>query len=499
MAIIIPAEKIISIENFSLAKNNFIDKVNINNSNYLDKVGKKDFTITNSRNVLNNAPSTWDIIYNEGQNFTAPQYLFGGQLLADRPVSISATLTIQIGINTNMNGYPYDCGNNIQTFTVDQTLDYGQTITKTVSYSGKFPMDTGEVTAQNTVSLSFVNYNGSPSLVFTSSPSLNTSNTRLDYSYYESAEMFLTLVAQNIDVSDENIIERSVVDGNITTSFTLYCNQATLNLSDSEKFSTLQNQIKAYAVATKESSGEESTDTTNIEKYSVTILWDDTITSLSAFVAKCREKINAITSFESLQQYIMIVPSTIEKNGDEIIFSNEFQVYACLLTEFTSTANISGSILTTITKVYDYDVTLKADFGTAYVESEKSVSVGNGTNEFSIEVNELFQSDTTINGAEAMTALGNSIVNAFKNGKNTVNLTIFYGKYLDNDGNEIYNGLDGKFIKVDDVVIPYTIRNGIGEPLFKNSFSNPVEFIVTASKLTYSGNFTIQLLMIEKK
>lgn len=499
MAIIIPAEKIISIENFSLTKNNFIDKVNVNNSNYLDKVGKKDFTITNSRNVLNNAPSTWDIIYNEGQNFTAPQYLFGGQLLADRPISIRATLDVNIGIVADLNGTPYDCGNNIQTITIDQTLDYGQTITKTVSYSGKFPMDTGEVTAQATVRISFRDYQGKPTLIFTNEARISQSGTKLIYWDYGNAEMFLTLVAQNIDVSDENIIQNSIVDGNITTNFTFYCNQATLNLSDSEKFSTLQNQIKAYAVATKESSGEESTDTTNIGKYSVTILWDDTITSLSAFVAKCREKINAITSFESLQQYIMIVPSTIEKNGDEIIFSNEFQIYACLLTEFTSTVNVSGSTLTTITKVDDYDVTLKADFGTAYVESEKSVSVGNGTNEFSIEVNELFQSDTTINGAEAMTALGNSIVNTFKNGKNTVTLTIFYGKYLDNDGNEIYNGLDGKFIKVDDVVIPYTIRNGVSEPLFKNSFANPVEFIVTASNLTYSGNFTIQLSMIEKK
>lgn len=497
MAIIIPAEKIISIDSFTLAKNNFIDKVNLNSSNYLDKVGKKDFTITNSRNVLNNAPTTWDIIYNEGQNFTAPQYLFGGQLLADRPVSIRATLDVNIGIVADLNGMPYDCGSNTQTFTIDQTLDYGQTVTKTVSYSAKFPMDTGEVTAQATVRISFRDYQGKPTLMFTNEARISQSGTKLIYWDYGNAEMFLTLVAQNIDIADENIIEKQIIDNGETRNLTFYCNQATLSLADAKKFSTKQNQILVYDNATEYFSETIGDKTENTIRYSTTILWDEAISNLSDFVRICREKIETLTVFNSLQQYVFIVPNSIEKSGDDVTFFNKFQVFACFLTQYDKKE--SETLNTIYVSVDDHNVTFKADFGTAYVESEKSVSIGNGANEFSIEVNELFQSDTTINGAEAMTALGNSIVNSFKNGKNTVTLTIFYGKYLDNDGNEIYNGLDGKFIKVDDVVIPYTIRNGIHEPLFKNSFANPVEFIVTASNLTYSGNFTIQLSMIEKK
>ena len=114
-----------------------------------------------------------------------------------------------------------------------------------------------------------------------------------------------------------------------------------------------------------------------------------------------------------------------------------------------------------------------------------------------ISGNYLIQDNTIINSEYAPIIMASNILNAFKNGRKVVSLTVFYGKYLDLDGNVVYNGTDGKYITVDDICVPYTIRNGIEVPLLTDKNGNAIEFRVTKSTLNYDGSATVSLTMLE--
>lgn len=186
-------------------------------------------------------------------------------------------------------------------------------------------------------------------------------------------------------------------------------------------------------------------------------------------------------------------------------FGKNFTVYTC---NATSTPNL--------TNWTNFEISLKVPKGTAYYIQELAYSLGEATsdsNQFIVQGNSLLQEETLTGNVSSYKDLADKTLKRFKNGRNTTKVSVFYDKYLDSKGGLVYNGVDGYFPKVDDIITPYTIRTKSGAdlpievPLYtENYITNQdgsqsavgKQFYVTSCSLEYDGDFRVELEAIEK-
>lgn len=123
---------------------------------------------------------------------------------------------------------------------------------------------------------------------------------------------------------------------------------------------------------------------------------------------------------------------------------------------------------------------------------EQTTSVGTGENIFTYPTNELLQTTNAYNVDESMFEKNcNSIINSYKNGKETMTLTCSIGDYKDENGEKVISvGKDNLPMSFShgDIAIPMKRSyDGVDIPRSVNSDGTPKEFIVTGINYIYDG------------
>lgn len=162
---------------------------------------------------------------------------------------------------------------------------------------------------------------------------------------------------------------------------------------------------------------------------------------------------------------------------------------------FTSSDPFYQNVMinTTPSSIVGYTIEIKTDFTVSlvaenYNPEEVIVNDINKVNSFDYPYNELMTSQSLISDN------ANEIINYWRNGKRTIHLKIKYGKYSDIDGKVVYNGSDGTYISVNDIVRPFKKDN---VPLFVKSDGSPIDFRVLTSEIVYEGTLYLEIDLIE--
>ena len=514
MAIIIPAENIQSINSFSAIKSNVYNKITLNNAEWTQSVSKRNYDVFNVSNALSNSVEDWDVIYNDGetQNVNTILTLFAGDITYDSEIRIVGSLSLTAGVNAHFEeaNFDYDCGSKRENFEFDLYLEPGASATRSVSYTGRFPMDTNSSwTATTQCIITFTQNSSGQAILRISRLSSGNGNNNTDgivYSSTASASITLTEVTQLKKVSDENTFSVSFTQSpttgsgifNVTYSFLADKVDIT---QESDAFLALKDDLK-YTISIysdKETTGEVASvnEPESGRRGEIGLIENVNFSSVAAFTSWCQNLFASAPSMNTIG-FIWIDPLTVDEVDDEILFFKEITVYLCLVSEITMNYSAGGILTGNITySNFQHELFITAAAGTSWERENNSVSFGSGSKEFTITANEFFQENTKINGMPITQEVGNNILNKYKNGRNTASLTIFYTKYLDTENKTVYNGSDGRFITTDDICIPYIIRNGVSEPLQRKSDGMPMEYIVTSSQFSYNGLVTVSLEMIE--
>lgn len=514
--IIISADNISSYENISLSKNNVINDIVFTNQSFLspeyDSLNdpKKIASFSNieqvtlnyaEQNIFNGSTNTFDLVadYSESGTETDERGTYKTiQNIATNtnPIKISGKLTVSNSQTTS--GHTV---NDSESYNFDIELQYERQYSKslTVDFYGFWGLTTKTVTITLDYSERVLRF----TFNFDSGGSGSMFRAKI------TAEVEINSIIQSVVVADDNTF---LVDNNylyaVREVSLILENNATIyeqTYTNANSPSSLSITLDVLRTTTDDDSS--SNTSTMITPMSADGSLSGEITefsSLQEFKTACNTFFNSYADNGFLGAF-GIKPENVVKNSENTKikhrFFSQFTIYLCWRVSSVSLATQyelqNGNL-----RYYYINPSLNAK-QSFYINQEKkdeytTTSIYQGFNtSFNIEANYLFQENTTINGIYAPSIIAENISEQYKNGRKVVSLTVFYGKYLDLDGNVVYNGTDGKYITVDDICVPYTIRNGVEVPLLTDKNGNAIEFRVTKSTLNYDGSATVSLTMLE--
>lgn len=136
-----------------------------------------------------------------------------------------------------------------------------------------------------------------------------------------------------------------------------------------------------------------------------------------------------------------------------------------------------------------YGNTIKLDL------QDKTINIGNGNKTYSFEGNELIQT-TNIPSIESKYQ---SVIDSWKNGKQTAVITCPIANYYDENGNKVIDtSVSGKMLfQEGDIVIPYTYTNQGDKPISYNKDFTPKQFTVIGTKISKKQGVTQELTLQE--
>lgn len=113
---------------------------------------------------------------------------------------------------------------------------------------------------------------------------------------------------------------------------------------------------------------------------------------------------------------------------------------------------------------------------------DKTVSTGNGNKVFSFDGNELIQTTNTSSQEDKY----QTIVDKWKNGKQTAAITCLIADYYDTDGNKVIDTSTSTKMLFDigDIVIPYTYTNQGDKPISYNKDFTPKQFKIVGTNIS---------------
>ena len=92
--------------------------------------------------------------------------------------------------------------------------------------------------------------------------------------------------------------------------------------------------------------------------------------------------------------------------------------------------------------------------------------------------------------------ISDNIIDKFYNGKQTISFIALYGKYFDENGNIIYNNINGEILKINDEILPQKIKGGKVVPFSTKLDGSAKTFIIYDVEFVYPGD-TIACKAIE--
>lgn len=505
--VVIPAKNSIDFPTISLAKNNAIERVQVTNPDFLKAEQKKDkYTFLEVSNIRGTTSEDWK---NLTEKISVKSVHFEGED-ANKANSVEIA-----NASTTLSGVAVRISCDLRYF-----VNAGEILSKEGSQStGTISIYNGEVRVINyeferkgstrtdtvTITATFSYSNGSLTLCAEATSNVNNiyfKKWTCDVDI-KSVEVLSTVVS-----SDTHEVE-SVLFGTRTFLF----NETSITMTDDNEIFVMPDVGWAENIsASIMVSGEDSTSQEVLPEwcYFVDVFFE----SLADFRNYCVSSLDS--SLKNTYNMIYIgLPKSIKKDyANHLRFEKTTTIYTCTLVRQVDT--VEG--VATTNSFSDYIVKIKADDGKAYKIEQLTRTFGTNASKektFTINSNSLHQAEMSIDGSVVPidATIGSAVLDKFKNGRKTTNLSIFYGKYLDFNGQVVYDETNGYFPKVDDIVMPYTIRNMVGGetisevPLFSNGYETDAngqkkaigkQFYVTSCNLEYDGDFKINLEMLER-
>lgn len=500
--VVIPAKRIREYQSNSLAKNNVIGSATITSPNFL-KVDKKNdiYTFAQTSDINGTRSEDWknvdkDEIFFEGTQSEKTQTV----TIMDTATSLSAPI---VRIDCDFS-YFVNAGSMLNKTGEKSTGLFQISSGETKSFDYKFTFKSGIRNEYATITVVFSYSNGNLNAYAQVESNVN-------YIYFKkwSCKAVIKSIEILQSVSASNIYSVSGDIGTVTYLF----NETTLGLSDNNEIFVIDSQLwnsKILAAIeldeTKESTSENKQHSIPNGVFFPTMLFD----SLTDFRNYCVSSLSNYLKNQSYAMYIGI-PNVLKKEyAKQIRFDNNATVYTCTLFKLDASSD---------TWTYsNHFAKIQSRSGKAYRKEEASKTFGSSkseTNSTTISGNSLIQEEMYVDGAYSTVeaTMASNVLDRFKNGRNTTKVSVFYDKYLDLDGSTVYNGVDGYFPKVDDIITPYTLRTKSGAdlptevPLYtENYITNQdgsqsavgKQFYVTSCSLEYDGDFRIELEAIEK-
>ena len=126
-------------------------------------------------------------------------------------------------------------------------------------------------------------------------------------------------------------------------------------------------------------------------------------------------------------------------------------------------------------------------------------TIGKSGLSYSLEDNELLQNDTVYNSQPISKYIGNQVLEAYKNGKETATLVCDISDYYDENGKKVISiDTERMSFRMYDEVLPMVLsEDGKDIPMSKNRNATPKHFIVIGSEIYYDGAVWQKLSLIE--
>lgn len=486
--VVIPAKNSIDFPTVSLAKNNKISSFAFSNDNYLARENiSESYLFSTTSNFSGENASIWEeILSNETVSFTdsVPTTKTGTLLSYDDTQGKSVRVNGQIRFYANSgNAFPQEKTFRLtnHVFNNGYRRVYSEIWENSMLVGGRWDF--------------VISYSGG---FFTFQATYTQS---VGYLEKWSIDLDITKIEYMPEQSESNTISANGAHYSIKSN-------VSCTLSDDGKILTIpltdtSTSISSLVSYTKKTSASEEGET--VEKENV-VVFNRTFGSPSEFKNHCASNANGTTSV-----YIGF-PNSVKKtlpNGNFFRFDQTFKVYACIIS-----LGKNGETYE------DFTVDFYSTSGQLYKSEKQNIGSLGETNEastFNYQGNSLFQEDTVVyvNGqpSSIIDHIQSDVVNKFGKGRNTVKMSIFYDKYLDFNGQVVYDETNGYFPKVDDIVVPHTIRTTIASetpievPVLSNGYAREAngrnqaigkQFYVTSCNLEYDGDFAINLELIEK-
>lgn len=505
--VVIPAKNSIDFPTISLAKNNAIERVQVANPDFLKVEQKKDkYTFLEISNIRGTTSEDWKDLT---EKISVKSFHFEGED-ANKANSVeianaSTTLSgVAVRISCDLR-YFVNAGNILNKEGSNSTgsISIYNGETRSINYEFEHKSGVGTDTATITVTFSYLN--GSLTVYAEATSNVN---------YIHFKKWTCDVDIKNVEVlSTVFSSDTHEVTGELLGTKTFLFNETSVTMADDNEIFVMPDvgwveNVSASVMASAE--GNPSQEVLPEWCYFVDAFFE----SLADFRNYCVSSLDSDLKNTYNMIYIGL-PKSIKKDyANHLRFEKTTTIYTCTLVRQVVTV---GEVTST-NSFSDYIVKIKANDGKAYKIEQLTRNFGtNAAKEktFTINSNSLHQAEMSIDGSVVSidAAIGSAVLDKFKNGRKTTSLSIFYGKYLDFNGQVVYDETNGYFPKVDDIVMPYTIRNMVGGeeisevPLFSSGYETDAngqkkaigkQFYVTSCNLEYDGDFTINLEMLER-
>lgn len=485
--VVIPAKNSIDFPTVSLSKNNVIDKVNVKNGDFLKMTvvnnDKNPFVFAKCSLVEGTSTSDWVSVYegtiridNKSQNFVNKTVVDSsktqGASLARMAFSLKTTVSagkIDKTVEDSFKDIPL-AENSYQEYT--QTLKGGVFSPDIVTVLTRFTFENGTI-----------------------SVGIRISGKSNDIDFSKIEHCYCRIVFDSLELASSAV---DIYEPKEDIGFGFY--EAKCNLAEGDSVVTIPNLSWHDKITCKADYVNKNATEEMIGGPFDAVVLPTLFSSIKEFLEGCKEYFSTINEDEVGSIGCIVGFRSKEKKfyAGHLRFEEGFSVYVCVQRYDTTAPDFEAYF-------DDFSLTFFTKEAKRYSKDDSVITVGeNGGKSFDIQGNSLMQDETTINGIRANTAVANTVLNTFKNGRAASNSSIFFGEYLDFEGKAVYNNENGYFVKVDDIVVPYTIRTvGVnGEPLEVPLLSNKTEntgkqFVVTSSGFEYDGDFVINLEMLE--
>ena len=228
------------------------------------------------------------------------------------------------------------------------------------------------------------------------------------------------------------------------------------------------------------------------ESVEITEYFDSTKTDEDALLVW--GEYDSLGNYQIKDQYVYPTPSDISKPYSLAIVQrlNDNQFVFYILSFVMAVNNAGSSTIYYSPSLHNYDIQLKT-----ILTQEKTV-VDNDNPDFNLEENELTTDRTKYGSTQISKYISDNIKDMYANGKQTVTLTTYYCEYKDTDGNIVYNGKDGKMIKVGDTIRPMIRKDDQLIPLSKyQNYNTPRDYLVVSSDVSYNGKIKNTITCVE--
>lgn len=499
--VVISAKSVREYQSNSLAKNNNIGKVTITNPDFLVSRTEKDaYVFASVDSISGSIDSEWT---------TLSSAVVTEKFSGTTSTTIERTIGIQIPSGktqvrvTGSISFLLKGGGSAQkttTFDVNKTIFYNG---DSKTFSNQYPVTTGMAIGYTNVYCVLSFKNGA----------LKATTTVTNAQYFKEWQV-------TVSISKAEVVSAEGVAGTITgkggqkyavgSSFASLTDNGEIfvvpqNTNEVIRPDRTQYATCSYTIRDSTKNETESGYLTSVEEAYVSLrpyFYDN----YESFIEDCRQTIPNEPNPNVL--YIGLNKQVYKNWNNTLRFDKSFPVYTCVMQAKSDT-------------IYNENVSVKLwkrpnEDSIAYTQQEAVYeSSPRDGNAHSIQANSLWQEGTRY-GDEDKTLesiIFTDVSEKFKNGRNTTKVSVFYDKYLDLDGSTVYNGVDGYFPKVDDIITPYTIRTKSGAdlptevPLYtENYITNQdgsqsavgKQFYVTSCSLEYDGDFRIEIEAIEK-